>query len=202
MQLPDDGATSAQATCTVRTPAVRDLPEIAALFVDAFSGHPIATLSPRLRHRFIAAHIAERLALVACDELDHVVGFTIAGRRSDLDRARRNFIYGNAVELAYHALLPKGRGLRVRRSAARSEHASPCTDYELRYIAVSAFARGRGVGSALLAALEAGALGNRPYYAWVLAERPATLQFYYRHGFGKEYQAGGHLRLVKMPTRK
>ena len=64
---------------------------------------------------------------------------------------------------------------------------------------MSAFARGRGVGSELLRALEAGALGNRPYYAWVLAERPATLQFYYRHGFGKEFQADGHLRLVKMP---
>ena len=202
MQQPDDGATGAEATCSVRTPGVRDLPEIAGLFVDAFAGHPIASLPPRLRHRFIAAHIAERLALVACDAAGRVIGFTIAGRRGDLDRARRNFIVGNAVQLAYHALLPKGRALRVMRSSARTEHSSPCTDYELRYIAVSAFARGRGVGSALLQALEAGALGNRAYYAWVLAERPAALRFYYRHGFGKEFQSGAHLRLVKMPARQ
>jgi GNAT superfamily N-acetyltransferase len=200
MQLPDDGATGAEATCSVRTPGARDLAEIAGLFVDAFSGHPIAALSQRLRRRFIAAHIAEQLALVACDEAGHVIGFTIAGRRADLDRARRKFIFGNVVQLAYHALLPKGRALRVKRSGARSEHASPCTDYELRYIAVSAFARGRGVGSALLHAVETGGLGNRPYYAWVLAERPAALRFYYRHGFGPEYQAGAHLRLIKVPA--
>jgi ribosomal protein S18 acetylase RimI-like enzyme len=200
MQLPDDGANAAEATCSVRMPGVRDLAEIAALFVDAFGGHPIAAMPPRLRRRFIAAHIAEKLALVACDDATgRIIGFTIAGRRIDLDRARRNFIFGNVVHLAYHALLPKGRALRVRRSKARSEHSSPCTDYELRYIAVSAFARGRGVGSALLRALESGSLGNRPYYAWVLAERPAALRFYYQHGFGKEFQSDGHLRLVKMP---
>lgn len=201
MQLPDDGA-PAEARCSVRTPGARDLAEIAGLFVDAFSGHPIAALPRHLRHRFIAAHIAQQLALVACDEAGRVIGFTIAGRRSDLDRARRNFILGNAVHLAYHALLPKGRALRVRRSGTRSEHSSPCTEYELRYIAVSPFARGRGVGSALLQALESGALGNRPYYAWVLAERPAALRFYYRHGFGQEFQAGAHLRLVKMPKHR
>lgn len=200
MQLPDDGADLAQATCFVRTPGARDLAEIAGLFVDAFAGHPVAGLSPRLRHRFIAAHVAEGLALVASDAAGHVIGFTIAGRRADLDRARRNFIYGNIVHLAYHALLPKGRALRVKRSAARCEHSSPCTEYELRYIAVSPFARGRGVGTALLRTLEAGALGNRPYYAWVLAERPAALRFYYRHGFGQEFQAGAHLRLVKVPA--
>lgn len=200
MQLPDDRATGAEATFSVRTPGAHDLPEIAGLFVDAFSGHPIAALSPRLQRRFIAAHIAENLALVASDDATgRVIGFTIAGRRADLDRARRNFIYANAIQLAYHAILPKGRALRVPRSKPRAEHSSPTTEYELRYIAVSAFARGRGVGSALLRALEAGALGNRAYYAWVLAERPAALQFYYNHGFGKEFQADGHLRLLKIP---
>lgn len=200
MQLPDDRATAAEETFSVRTPGAHDLAEIAGLFVDAFAGHPIAAMPERLRKRFIAAHVAEGLALVACDaSTGRVLGFTIGGRRRDLDRARRRFIFANAVHLAYHAMLPKGRALRVRRKSSRSEHSSPCTDYELRYIAVSAFARGRGVGSALLRALEAGALGNRPYYAWVLAERPAALRFYYRHGFGKEFQADGHLRLVKLP---
>jgi len=200
MQLPDDRAPGAEATFTVRAPGTGDLAEIARLFVEAFAGHPIAVLSPRLRNRFIAAHIAEGLALVACDDATGcAIGFTIAGRRTDLDRARRTFIYANVVQLAYHAMLPKGRGLRAGRGKSRSQHSSPRTEYELRYIAVTSMARGRGVGSALLEALEAGALGNRPYYAWVHTERPAALQFYSQHGFGEEYQVDGHLRLLKIP---
>lgn len=189
-----------QARISVGVPKDSDLPAIARLFVDAFGGHPIVGLPARLQHRFIAAHTAGCSTLVACDgETGRVVGFAIGGRREDLDRARRRFIYRNALNLAYHALLPRGAALRVARAASRRDHSSPRAAYELRYLAVAPDERGRGVGSALIAALESGIFSRQPYYVWVLAERPAALRFYARHGFDHEHHVDGHVRLIKQP---
>jgi GNAT superfamily N-acetyltransferase len=189
-----------QARISVGAPNGSDLPAIASLFVEAFGGHPIASLPPRLQHRFIAAHVEHCPTLVASDGASgRVLGFAIGGRRDDLDRARRRFIYGNALGLAYHALSPRGAALRVARAASRREHSSPRAACELRYFAVAADERGRGVGSALLAALESGVFARQPYFVWVLAERPAALRFYARHGFDREHQIDGHVRLIKQP---
>jgi ribosomal protein S18 acetylase RimI-like enzyme len=190
------------ARISLRKPDGNDLPAIARLFVETFGGHPIASLPARLQHRFIAAHTEEGLTLLAVDgESGRVVGFAIGGRREDLDRARRRFIYRNAPALLYHALSPRGAALRVARAASRRDHSSPHAAYELRYLAVAADERGRRIGSALLAALESGIFAQRPYFVWVLAERPAALQFYARHGFDREHHIDGHVRLIKRPGR-
>jgi ribosomal protein S18 acetylase RimI-like enzyme len=189
-----------EARISVGVPTGNDLPAIARLFVEAFGGHPIVGLPARLQHRFIAAHTEEPLTLVASDgDTGRVVGFAIGGRREDLDRARRRFIYRNALGLAYHALSPRGAALPVARAASRREHSSPRAGYELRYLAVAPDERGRGIGTALLTALEDGVFAHQSYYVWVLAERPAALRFYARHGFDPEHQVDGHVRLIKQP---
>jgi GNAT superfamily N-acetyltransferase len=191
-------AAEVSASFSLRSPTVLDWPAIARLFVEAFSAHPVSSLSTRLQHKFIAAHAEEHVALVAADpSTGRVIGFAIGGRHEQLDRARRAFIYGNVIPLALHRLSHRDSGLRLPSRAPRSERASHHAGHELRYLAVAATERGCGIGSALLAALEKELLSGEPYYVWVMAHRASAMQFYLRHGFREEYQSNGHVRMVK-----
>lgn len=191
-------AAEVPASFSLRSPTALEWPAVARLFVEAFSAHPVSSLSIRLQHKFIAAHAEERVALVAvAPSTGRVIGFAIGGRQEQLDRARRAFIYGNVIPLALHRLSHRDSGLRLPSRAPRSERASLRAGYELRYLAVAATERGCGIGSALLCALEKEMLSGQPYYVWVMAHRAAAMQFYLRHGFREEYQTNGHVRMVK-----
>lgn len=193
-----------QAPFSLRLATYHDLPSIARLFVEAFGAHPVASLSLPLRHKFISAHVAERITLVAVDlATDSAIGFAIGGAHEQLDRARQAFIHSNVVPLALHALVRRSTlldraHLRLPGRASRSQRASPGAGHELRYLAVAAGARGCGIGSALLRAFEAEMLlVDQPYFVWVLGERAAAMQFYVHHGFREEYQIDGHVRMIK-----
>jgi ribosomal protein S18 acetylase RimI-like enzyme len=191
-------AAEVPAPFSLRAPTTHDLPAVARLFVEAFSAHPVSSLSTRLQHKFIAAHAEEHVALVAAEPLtSRVIGFAIGGRYEQLDRARRAFIYGNVIPLALHRLSRRDSGLRLPGRAPRSDRASPSAGYELRYLAVVAAERGCGIGSALLRELESDMLSDQPYYVWVLAERIAAMKFYLGHGFREEHRINGHVRMVK-----
>ena len=183
---------------SVVVPTWREVPSIARLFVEAFPSHPAAALATRLQHRFIAAHADEGIALAASELTSgKLIGMAIAGRREQLDRARRTFIYGNAIPLAFQALSPRGASLRAFRRVSGNHVPAPGTGHELRYLAVTSDARGQGIGSALLRTVEERLLHEEPYYVWVLAARASAMKFYLRHGFREEYRIDGHVRLIK-----
>jgi len=181
-----------------RLASAGDQSAIARLFVDAFTGHPIARLPKPIQKNFVAAHIDEGLALVDTDPTTgRVRGFAIGGKRESLERARRTFIYRNAVSLAFHTVFQRERVLRLPKPGARAHASSPAASCELRYLAVEPSERGRGIGSALLRTLEQTILREQPYCVWVLGARALALQFYLRHGFRAEFEVDGHIRMVK-----
>lgn len=187
-----------QPSFSVRPATFLDLPSIARLFVDAFPAHPASSLTMALQHKFISAHSQECMTLVAADDsTGRTIGFAIGGRPEQLDRARQAFINGNVFPLAFHALRRRSTYLRLPSRAARSRRGSPGAGYELRYFAVADGKRGRGIGSALLHAVESEMPAGRAYFVWVLADREPTLRFYLRHGFREEYRINGHVRLIK-----
>lgn len=174
-----------------------DVPRLTLLFASTFPNHQVARLPMPLQEAFIRAHIARQLATVAIDPDGNVLGFAIAGSRAALDRVRREFIVRNALQLARHALSPRGGFLRRRACRAEAPPPPSPAPGELRFLAVAPRERGSGIGAALLRSVEDDLALSRPYSIWTLAAREPAMRFYRKHGFIVDYAIDGHVRMIK-----
>ena len=174
---------------------------IIVLFKQAFPRHPASLLHPPLTAAFLETFARNGTFLVARDaRTGRDLGFLIGGEAAVLDRTRERFIRSHRWRIL-RSFLKKRLSPRIvlarigsRRRAAAAPMPAP---YQLRFIAVQDFARGRGVGSLLVQAFEAQLPESATYHAWTLAGPEGAEPFYLARGFRRDLTLNGHLRLYK-----
>lgn len=176
---------------------------LVSLFKQAFPQHPASLLNDSLTGAFLSAFAQRGTFLVAYDPVTQAeIGFAIAGDAAVLDRTRGEFIRKHGWHLAgsllRRRLSPRVLFARIRiRKPVRKAVHSP---YQLRFIAIDPRARGMGVGTMLLEALEKTLPLGTTYHAWTLEGPGGAEGFYLANGFHRGPNINGHLRMWKRLT--
>jgi GNAT superfamily N-acetyltransferase len=169
---------------------------IVEMFAQSFPRHPISRLEPAIGRAFFEA-FARNAALFIADDGTHDIGFLIGGSTAELDATRVQFIRAHAWRIAASSARDASllRLLLPRVKPAKRFEAAPCAGHQLRFVAVARDARGRGVGSRLVAAFEESLAGMPGYHAWTLAGPHGAAGFFSKLGFQRGVMIGEHVRM-------